>query len=150
MAYKNPKEYIPNVKKYGYSASRYGLLGPLHWGWHVGIEKNTKYTDAWQSNAITRSEIGFRAFSKNLFPEIPYLVSTSYGGCFAVNKELILRYDLNFYTRLLNILSKNKNPIEGHYMERLWCYMFTKNKLFFKSIKDVFYTKIENYLNLDL
>ena len=43
MAFQNPKTYIPNVEKYGYSASRFGLLGPLHWGWHVGIEKNKKY-----------------------------------------------------------------------------------------------------------
>ena len=146
MAFLDPNDYLVNINKFGYSASRYGLLGPLHWGWNVGIEKNIKYLDAWKSKDISRSKIGFRAFSKNLFPDIPFFTATSYGGCFAVKKELILKYDLNFYKKLLKILSENKNPIEGHYMERLWCYMFTKNKIFFKAIQDVLYTKIEFFL----
>ena len=144
MAYQDPNYYLLDINKFGFSASRLGLLGPLHWSWNVGIEKNKKYINAWNSKDISRSNIGFRAFSKNLFPDIPYFAATSYGGCFAVNKELILKYDLNFYKKLLKILSENKNPIEGHYMERLWCYMFTKNKLLFKAIQDVLYTKIEN------
>ena len=69
---------------------------------------------------------------------------TSYGGCFAVKKESIRKYDKDFYLKILEILSKNKNPIEGHYMERLWCYMFTKNKLYLQAIRDVLRTKIEN------
>ena len=28
-------------------------------------------------------------------------------------------------------------------MERLWCYMFTKNKPIFRALSDVIYTKIE-------
>ena len=146
MAYQNPNEYLVNINKFGYSASRYGLLGPLHWSWNVGIEKNIKYINAWRSKDISRSKIGFRSFSRNLFPDIPYFTATSYGGCFAVKKDLILDYKLNFYKKLLEILSKNKNPIEGHYMERLWCYMFTKNQVFFREIQDVIYTKIENLL----
>ena len=91
---------------------------------------------------ISRSKIGFRKFAKELFPEIPIFVPTSYGGCFAIKKELIKKYDKDFYLNLLEILSKNKNPIEGHYMERLWCYMFTK-EIIKKAILDVIKTKIE-------
>tara|TARA_B100000700_G_scaffold328847_1_gene448116 strand:- start:12157 stop:12330 length:174 start_codon:yes stop_codon:yes gene_type:complete len=40
-------------------------------------------------------------------------------------------------------LDKSKNPIEGHYMERLWCYMFAKNEPFIDSFFDVIYTKLE-------
>ena len=50
-----------------------------------------------------------------------------------------------FYERLLDILSKSQNPIEGHYMERLWCYIFTKNKPLLNSCLDVFKTKIERF-----
>ena len=64
MAFLDPNDYILNINKFGYSASRYGLLGPLHWGWNVGIEKNVKYLNAWRSKDISRSKIGFRAFSK--------------------------------------------------------------------------------------
>ena len=143
MAYKNPKLYLNKINKYGFVASRYGLLTPLHWKHNVGIEKNEKYKKQWQNKEISRSKIGFRRFAKNYFPDIPFFVATSYGGCFAVKKELIRNYNINFYSDLLNILSQNKNPIEGHYMERLWCYMFTQNKIIFNSLIDVFITKLE-------
>tara|TARA_B100000965_G_C19514204_1_gene723361 strand:+ start:384 stop:1109 length:726 start_codon:yes stop_codon:yes gene_type:complete len=143
MAYKNPNEYIKRINKYGFVASRYGMLGPNHWDWNVGIENNPKYKKAWDKNEISKSKIGFKAFSKKLFPSIPILVSTSYGGCFAVKKESIKKYDLKFYKKLLESFNKSKNPIEGHYMERLWCYMFTKNEPIFDSIFDVIYTKVE-------
>ena len=78
-----------------------------------------------------------------MFPNIPLFVATSYSGCFAVKREIIQQHNLVFYQELLDILSKNKNPIEGHYLERLWCYMFTKNEPFIESIFDVMQTKIE-------
>ena len=146
MAYQDPNEYLKVIDKYGFAASRYGLLGPMHWKWNVGIEKNKKYKKSWDNNEISKSELGFRKFSEILFPNIPKFVVTSYGGCFAVKKELIRKYDKNFYMNLLNILKKNKNPIEGHYLERLWCYMFTNNKPIFKAISDVIYTKFERFL----
>ncbi len=143
MAYKNPNEYLKKIKKYGFEASRYGLLGPFHWDWHVNIDKDIRYKKQWENNEISKSSIGFRDFSKKLFPKIPLFVATSYGGCFAVKKEIIMQHNIVFYRELLNILSRHKNPIEGHYMERLWCYMFTKNKPLIESIVDVIRTKIE-------
>ena len=143
MAYKNPNEYLKKINKHGFVASRYGMLGPYHWDWNVGIKYNPKYKTQWGNNEIKKSDIGFRGFSKTLFPKIPLFVATSYGGCFAVKKESIKKYDINFYRNLLKTLSIHKNPIEGHYLERLWCYMFTKNDLFIDSIFDVIKTKIE-------
>jgi len=143
MAYKNPNDYLKEINKYGFSVCRYGLLGPLHWDWNVNINKDIRYKEQWENNEITRSSIGFRNFSKKLFPNIPIFVATSYGGCFAVKKEAIHLNDHSFYKKLLKVLSKNKNPIEGHYMERLWCYIFTRNKPLIDSCLDVFKTKIE-------
>ena len=143
MVYKNPNDYLKKINKYGFTVSRYGLLGPFHWDWNVNIDKDIRYKNQWENNEISRSSIGFRNFSKNLFPNIPLFVATSYSGCFAVKKEIIQQHNLVFYQELLDILSQNKNPIEGHYMERLWCYMFTKNKPFFESILDVIKTKLE-------
>ena len=143
MAYKNPNDYLKKIHKYGFEVSRYGLLGPFHWDWNVNIDKDIRYKKQWENNEISRSNIGFRNFSKKLFPDIPLLVATSYSGCFAVKKDMILLQSIGFYEELLDILSKNKNPIEGHYMERLWCYIFTKNKPFIDSIFDVIQTKIE-------
>ena len=149
MAYKDPHDYLRGIDKVGFSASRYGMLGPFHWGWNVGLENNKKYKQQWDSGMISRSKIGFRNFAKELFPEIPIFVPTSYGGCFATKKELIRKYDKNFYLNLLEILSKHKNPIEGHYLERLWCYMFTNKRLFNQAILDVIQTKIERIIKLN-
>ena len=143
MAYQNPNFYLREINQTGFAASRYGLLSPLHWKFNVGIEKNKKYKEQWDKREISRSEIGFRKFAKNLFPDIPIFVATSYGGCFAVKKDNIRRYSLSFYSELLDILSKHRNPIEGHYMERLWCYLFTKNLHLNNAIRDVLKTKIE-------
>ena len=139
MAYKNQKLFKNQIQ---FSVSRYGLLGPFHWDWNVNINKDIRYKNQWENNEISRSNIGFRNFAK-LFPDIPLFVATSYGGCFAV-KEAIHLNKLTFYKKLLNVLSKHKNPIEGHYMERLWCYMFTRNRPLFDSYLDVFKTKIED------
>ena len=149
MSFKNPLDYLTNINKYGYSVSRYGLLGPLHWKNNVGIELDNRYKKQWENGEISRSKIGFRKFAKNLFPNIPIFIGTSYGGCFAVKKENIRKYEVKFYEYLLQILERNKNPIEGHYMERLWCYIFTNNATLSRSVMDVMKTKIENY-NLGL
>ena len=146
MAYLNPNDYIKNLDKYGFSVSRYGLLGPLHWDWNVGLEKDIRYKEQWLNKEISRSNIGFRKFAKNLFPEIPLFVATSYGGCFAVKKETIYQHNISFYEELLSTLSKSKNPIEGHYMERLWCYIFTRNKPLLESCLDIIKTKIERLI----
>ena len=148
MAYENPNDYLKEINKYGFSVSRYGLLGPFHWDWNVNLNKDIKYKKQWEKNEISRSKIGFRNFAKNLFPEIPLFVATSYSGCFAVKKEVIQKNTLLFYQQLLDVLSQNKNPIEGHYMERLWCYIFTKNKPLIDSCLDVFKTKIERFKNM--
>jgi len=144
MAYKNPNDYLKEINRYGFKASRYGLLGPFHWDWNVNIDKDIKYKNQWENKEISKSNIGFRNFSKKLFPNIPLFVATSYSGCFAVKKEIIKQHNIFFYQELLDILSQNENPIEGHYMERLWCYIFTKNKPFIESIFDVMQTKIES------
>ena len=145
MSYLNPNQYLENINKYGFSVSRYGLLGPFHWTWNVGVDKDIRYKKLWENKEISRSNIGFRHFAKQLFPNIPLFVATSYGGCFAVKKEMILQHNIIFYKNLLNILSKSKNPIEGHYMERLWCYIFTKNKPLYSSCLDVIRTKIDRF-----
>jgi len=145
MAFTNPKEYLGKTIKYGFSASRMGLLGPLHWKKNVGIEKDKRYKTKWEDGEISRSNKGFRDFAKDLFPKIPIFVATSYGGCFAVTNQKIKKYDLNFYKDILRILEKHPNPIEGHFMERLWCYLFTENSLLKYAIFDVIKTKLEKF-----
>ena len=149
MVYKNLNNYLDDLSKYNFSCSRLGLLGPFHWSDNLGIEKDPRYAEKWKTNQIKKSKLGFRKFAKNLFPNIPYFVATSYGGCFGVTKGAILSNKRTFYCDLLEILSDHDNPIEGHYMERLWCYIFTKNKPIFRSFKDVIKSKIERIKKLN-
>jgi len=148
MVFSDPREYINGIKKNGFSVKRLGLLGPFHWKHNIGIEKDPRYKESWERGEISKSKIGFRKFAKKYFPEIPKFVATSYGGCFGVSKEFILLRDLKFYRKLLENLSKSKNPIEGHYMERLWCYLFTKNRFLPRACKDVLKTKLERRFDL--
>ncbi len=143
MAFKSPIKYIKDTKKYGFSVKRFGLLGPMHWKDYLGIEKDQRYKKDWFNGNIGIKSKGFRKFSKKYFPKIPILVPTSYGGCFGVSRERIRQYELNFYKKLIKEVEYHSNPIEGHFLERLWCYMFTKNKFFFRSTKDVLLTKFE-------
>ena len=50
MVYSDPELYIKYIDKYGFTASRYGLLGPLHWRWNVGIENDIRYKEQWNNN----------------------------------------------------------------------------------------------------
>ena len=150
MVYSDPTKYLKKINQYGFSVSRFGLLGPSHWKWNIGIENDNRYKEQWVNNEITKSNLGFRNFALKMFPKIPLFVATSYGGCFAVKKKSIHQHNIIFYERLLDILSKSKNPIEGHYMERLWCYIFTKNKPLFNSYIDVIKTKIERKFKIEI
>ena len=60
-------------------------------------------------------------------------------------KENIKRFEIDFYKNLLEIHSKHENSIEGNYMERLWCYIFTRNKIIKEAFLDVILTKFERY-----
>ena len=146
MSFKSPLDYIKHTQLNGFSVKRLGLLGPLHWENYLGIDRDPRYKKKWFSGDIGIKSKGFRKFAKKYFPKIPIFVPTSYGGCFGVSKEKIRKYELSFYKKLIKDLEYHTNPIEGHFMERLWCYMFTENKFIYKSIKDVFLTKYEKYI----
>ena len=45
------------------------------------------------------------------------------GGFFSVHRDLIKRQGRDFYQRILDTLKEN-NPIEGHFCERSWFYIF--------------------------
>ena len=146
MAYQDLNKYEKDLINKQFSVSRFGLLGPFHWGHNVGIEKDPKYQKPWNNGEITRSKIGFRSYAKKYFPEIPIFVSTSYGGCFGVSRNLILNYEIDFYKSLLNTVNQSSNPIESHYLERLWCYMFTKNKFLAQTMIDIAKTKFQRFI----
>ena len=48
-------------------------------------------------------------------------------GIFYVSKKLIYSNPKRYYERLLKTLDHHNNPVEGHYFERAWFYIFTHN-----------------------
>ena len=57
--------------------------------------------------------------------------------------------DKNFYIDLLRTVSNHRHPIEAHYLERLWCYMFSKNDYLIKAFLDVMKTKLERKMHIN-
>lgn len=147
MAYIDPKNYFIDLRNKCFTTSRFGLIGPLHWKPNLNIHKDPRYVKAWESGELSRSNLGFRKYAKKIFKDIPFFIATSYGGCFGVTKSAIMKHNKNFYYELLLTVDKHPNPIESHFLERLWCYMFSKNKYITKAIADVIKTKIERNIN---
>jgi hypothetical protein len=81
---------------------------------------------------IVRSrKIDWINFSKELFGkfelnDIHKLIaygSTLY-GVFRLSKEAVLRHDIDFYKKALEMLSRGVDPYEGYYFERMWKFIF--------------------------
>ena len=102
-----------------------------------------------QKEAYLRTKIGFRKYAKKFLVKIPLITATSYGGCFGVTKEAIIKLDKKFYINLLKTVSDHSHPIEAHYLERLWCYMFSKNDYIHKAFRDVIKTKFERTMHIN-
>ena len=45
-------------------------------------------------------------------------------GIFAVSRERIRRRERAYYERLLEEVDWAPDPVEGHFLERSWCYIF--------------------------
>ena len=147
LAYKDVNEYLNECMIKGFSVRRFGILGPFHWSKYLGLQNNSKYRKNIINKSLKKPEISFKELAQTFIDKIPLFTITSYGGCFAVSKELIKQHKVSLYKELLDIVSANDNPLEGHYMERLWCYLFTKNKYLRKGFRDVLLTKYEKLIS---
>ena len=147
MSFNDPNKYLLKLKKYSFVTSRFGLLGPYHWKENLGIENDIRYKDDWETGKISRNIHGFRKYAKKFFRDIPLITATSYGGCFGVTKKSIRNLNKNLYINLLKTVSNHSHPIEAHYLERLWCYMFSKNDFLYEACLDVLKTKFERRFN---
>ena len=105
------------------------------------ISENQEDWTPWKSlksqiSYLNDERISFKDwFEKNLnqkFPKNEIIVHMH--GIFAVQKSLILKNDLNFYKNLIKKVNYNINPIEGHFFERSWHYIFNqKSDIIYKN-----------------
>jgi len=67
----------------------------------------------------------FLRFWREIFgTQAPNQIAFYAGACFGVRRELILRHPIDFYEKILRVLAKSRDPDEGYYVERMWCFMF--------------------------
>ena len=65
----------------------------------------------------------FKRYLNKEYPDPIYLYK---GGIFAVRKELILQHSLDYYKKLILEVDYHIDPIEGHFLERSWFYIFNQ------------------------
>lgn len=66
----------------------------------------------------------FLFFQRVMKKKAPRFLNFYTNACFAVRKERILAHPKSFYENLYYMLNQENDPIEGHYLERLWLYLF--------------------------
>ncbi len=111
----------------GYSINFQDSCGQLY----IGPYFNTNMEDARFVSFFKSEEnynnkmIPFKEWFENtLNISYPEKYRLSWNGIFAVRGELIRRRSLNFYKRLLKEVDRINAPVEAHFFERAWYYVF--------------------------
>ena len=68
----------------------------------------------------------FGEWYKVNFPTIIDEDRASFSGIFAISKKHIHVHPVNYYTKFLNELAVDSNPLVGHFIERAWFAIFYK------------------------
>ena len=63
-------------------------------------------------------------FIKNIKNDYPKTFAVYLNGIFAVSRQKILNRPKSFYENMILEVNHHVNPIEGHYFERAWYYIF--------------------------
>lgn len=63
-------------------------------------------------------------FINNIRLEYPEPIYIYCNGIFAVRRDIILKNSKEYYKKLIKQCEYNINPIEGHFFERSWYYIF--------------------------
>lgn len=78
---------------------------------------------------VRKRKIDWIKYYQILYKDIDLNKIVSTGACingiFRVSRESILRHNISFYQKALDMLSSDKNPDEGFFFERAWKYIFT-------------------------
>jgi hypothetical protein len=68
-------------------------------------------------------------------------------GCFAVERETILRNSKEYYAQLIRSINSENNPRVGHFIERAWPEVFHSNCSSSKNETSAYYCSIGNIPN---
>ena len=132
--------YVAPAMRDGFSASDLELFFPYlpsDANIHGKLMRDPRYRAGIASGDILAAEKDIKGFAAQYLGKVPPVMVVSFSGCFAVSRDTVLRRPREFYEALLAELAAHKNPEIGHYMERLWCAIFSGNRRFGKAISHI-------------
>jgi hypothetical protein len=96
-----------------------------HSCWNKDWNKNKDNTYYLHNNYLNNKHILFIDwFLENIDSKYPDPIKIYWNAIFAVKKNLILKHPLEYYKKLILQVSHNSNPVEAHFFERSWYYIF--------------------------
>lgn len=121
-----------NAARFGYSRNHTTYYGENAGCW--GKAWNVNFGIYWNKEMYKNEElIAFNEwFCKNIVTngeEYPKTIAVFQAGLFAVSKKQILSRPKAYYEKLIDLVNWSIDPIEGHFFERSWYYIFNCHKL---------------------
>ena len=94
----------------------------IHWDKNWNIRGKSYFL---HNNYKNNKRISYYAwFLKNINNKYPDPIKIYTNALFAVRKEYILYHPIEYYKKLILEVNHHIEPIEGHFMERSWYYIF--------------------------
>ncbi|XP_038074889.1 uncharacterized protein LOC119742791 isoform X1 [Patiria miniata] len=122
FCHRNPLRYISSARA-GIPCIHPDELVVRKWGKlkHVANFKQDRKAGLMRVTALT-----FGEFYRVLFGAPPPKdgMPHCYCGCFGATREMIRKHPLHVYQKAIAFMNDHSNPEEGHYIERLWYWMF--------------------------
>jgi hypothetical protein len=73
-------------------------------------------------------------FKTHVSSRYPEKIQVYPNAIFAVKKEYILKNSIEFYKNLISLVNWENNPIEAHFLERSWYYIFSDERIHFEYV----------------
>jgi len=131
--HENPENYLQQALQYGFSAARYFFMTPRNW-LKVDFESDPLYAEAYKTGSLQKSQNVFLTYACQFLGPLPTITLTSYKGCFAVSRKAVIRRPRSFYESMRETVSHHANPEEGHWLERMWAYLFGGNSYLLSAL----------------
>lgn len=122
--------YLINLKNEAFALGKsfpYGIHKHTvkHTSWNKDWNKNDDNTYYLHNNYLNNKHILFIDwFLENIDRKYPDPIKIYWNAIFSVKKKLILKHPLEYYKKLIIQVSHHLNPVEAHFFERSWYYIF--------------------------
>lgn len=111
----------------GYSDNilKYRVGDDVSWDPYFNVNVRRCLIEYYRIPPESVDKIGFKDwFEKYIDSQYPEVLHAYPAAIFAVSKKQILTRSIEYYKMLLSQLSNENSPIEAHFLERSWYYVF--------------------------